>query len=549
MDLKTFSNLSRVKDIGAVLVKHGFGDVVQRLELQGLAEKIAPAADLEMSVYERIRRALEDLGPTFIKLGQILSMRPDMLPVPMTKELTRLQDDAAPIEFSAVKAVLEAELEGKLEDLFYAFDETPTAAASLSQVHRAVLNRDGPVLAVKVRRPGVSALIQTDLDIMETIARRLHDNFEQLQLYDLPSIIRVSRRTIFREIDFAKEARHIQIARSKIGQDEDILIPDVYMPYCTEKVLAMEFVQGRKIAALSESAEADRKTLATAGLRSGILQVLDYGFFHADPHPGNIVIAEDGRLCLMDWGMVGRLTEEERGDLLHLIRTMVDRDIPKMADILVKLAIVRDAPNMQRLQKDLMDILDSYVAIPLQEVRVGNLITDIITVIKEHRLRLPPDMSVVIKALMTVEGTARLIYPQLDAVSEAEPHIRQLVSRQYTPGNVWRRLRNHFSGIWAFQKRLPGRLSDILKQMEQGDLSFKFEHVNLEGFQKTLESIFNRLTLGVVLSAMIIGSSMIITTGVQPLLFGFPALGIIGYMISAVLGLWLIFTIIRGRDY
>lgn len=551
MELKTFTNLARLKDMVMIMARFGFGDLIQRLDLpvKPLVHTITPKVDTDLDVYQRIRLAFEELGPTFVKLGQILSMRPDVLPLPLIRELSKLQDAVGSIPFEEVKQVLEKEFNAPLEDLFRSFDPKPVAAASLSQVHKAVHPEKNQVLAVKVRRPGIVKTVETDLNILEILADKIHHNMESLQMYDLPGIVAANRRTLLKEIDFSREARYIQIAKSKIEKESDIVIPEVFTEFSTPRVLVTAFIKGKKITSDMDLPAAERKVLAASGMQSAILQILEHGFYHADPHPGNMVITRDNRMCLMDWGMVGRLTPDERNDLLFLIRAAVDKDSRKLAQMVSSIATAHKSVNTGHLEKDLIEIMDVYLSLPLKEIQVGTLLEDLVEVLKSHTLRLPPDMSIVIKALITVEGTARILYPDLDVISEATPHVRRLVSRQYSKGYIWQRLRNNLSAVWGLQQHLPRTLSTILRKIESDDITIGFDHKNLSPMQKALESSFNRLTLGIVLGAMIIGSSMIITTGVGPLLFGYPALGMTGYLISAVLGLWLIITIIRGKAY
>jgi ubiquinone biosynthesis protein len=545
------TNLARLKDMAMIMAGFGFGDLIQRLDLpvKHLVHTISPKIDTDTNVYRRIRLAIEELGPTFVKLGQILSMRPDILPLPMIRELSKLQDDVGSIPFEEVKQVLEKEFDSPLEHLFRSFDPEPVAAASLSQVHKAIHPDQNRVLAVKVRRPGIVKTVQTDLNILEILADKIHHNVEALQMYDLPGIVATNRRTLLKEIDFSREARYIQIAKAKIEPSSDIVIPEVFTEFSTPRVLVTEFVKGTKISSRMDIGQDHRKSLAAAGLQSAIVQILEHGFYHADPHPGNMVTTRDNRLCLMDWGMVGRLTSEERNDLLFLIRAAVDRDSRKLARTVLSLATPGKEVQIRHLEKDLMEIMDIYMSLPLKEIRVGTLLEDLVEVLKSHTLRLPPDLSIVIKALITVEGTARMLYPELDVISEATPHVRRLVSRQYSKGYIWQRLRSNLSAMWGLQQHLPHSLSTILRKIETNDITIGFDHKNLTPMQKALESSFNRLTLGIVLGAMIIGSSMIITTGIGPLLFGYPALGVTGYLISAFLGLWLIITIIRNKEY
>jgi ubiquinone biosynthesis protein len=550
MEFKTFTHLARLKDMAIIMARFGFGDIIQRLDLpvKHLMHSVSPETDTDTDVYQRIRMVIEELGPTFVKLGQILSMRPDILPVPMIRELTKLQDAVGTISFDEVKQVLEQEFDTPLEKLFRSFDPKPLAAASLSQVHKAIHPTLNRVVAVKVRRPGIVKTVETDLSILEVLAEKIHNNMESMQVYDLPGIVASNRRTLLKEMDFSREGRYIQIAKSKI-ETSDIIIPDVFTEYNTPKVLVTAFIKGTKITSHMDLPAEERKALAVSGMQSAVLQILEHGFYHADPHPGNMVITVDKHLCLMDWGMVGRLTPEERNDLLFFIRAAVDKDSRKLAQMVLSITTARKSVNARQLEKDLMEIMDVYLSLPLKQIRVGSLLEDLVGVLKSHALRLPADMSIVIKALITVEGTARMLYPELDVISEAKPHVRRLVSRQYSKGYIWQRLRNNVSAMWGLQQHLPQTVSTILKKIEHDNVTIGFDHKNLNPLQKALESSFNRLTLGIVLGAMIMGSSMIITTGVGPLLFGYPALGMAGYLISAVIGLWLIITIIRGKEY
>ncbi|MCA1786432.1 MAG: AarF/ABC1/UbiB kinase family protein, partial [Desulfobacteraceae bacterium] len=304
MEIKTFTNLARLKDMAMIMARFGFGDLIQRLDLpvKHLVHTITPKVDTDMDVYRRIRLAFEELGPTFVKLGQILSMRPDILPLPMIRELSKLQDAVGSIPFEQVKQVLEKEFNAPLEDLFRSFDPEPLAAASLSQVHKAVHPDKNRVLAVKVRRPGIVKTVETDLNILEILADKIHHNMESLQMYDLPGIVAANRRTLLKEIDFSREARYIQIAKSKIEKESDIVIPDVFTEFSTPRVLVTAFIKGKKITSDMDLPAAERKVLAASGMQSAIVQILEHGFYHADPHPGNMVITRDNRLCLMDWG-------------------------------------------------------------------------------------------------------------------------------------------------------------------------------------------------------------------------------------------------------
>ncbi|UCE84152.1 MAG: phosphotransferase [Deltaproteobacteria bacterium] len=550
MDIKAVKHLGRFKNIIVTLFRYGFDDVVERLDLPGkiLIEKIRKV-DREMSTWERFRHMLDDLGPTYIKFGQIMSLRPDLIPNALILELRKLQDEVAPVGYDTIRNQVENSLQLPLTQVFSSFEEKPLAAASLAQVHRAVLRDSGQVVAVKVQRPKIRQMIETDLYILELIAGQLDDRMESVRIYDLPTLVQEVKKTLLRELDFTREARHIKICRGNLSETQEVYIPQVYERYSTDRILTMELVQGTKMKELAPDDQFDREILAKRGLRLTIKQVLEDGFFHADPHPGNVIILDDNVLCVLDWGMVGRLTRRARYELIDLINAVVDKDSERILTILVNLTQVDGSIIPRRMEREILDILDIYHSLPIQELNLGQLLLDISTMLRENRLKVPVDLAVMIKALITAEGTARQLYPELNVVKEAEPYVKRLALERWKPEVLWRDLRRNLSTLFTLQRELPLRLSQIVEKIDRGELNIRFQHANLGGLRSTLENISNRLTLGIIIAALIIASSMIITTGVKPLLFGFPALGIVGYMVSGVLGLWLVFNILRSRKF
>lgn len=550
MKFKTIANLNRFKDIVFILIKYGFGRMVEPLDLPGKTEaEKASYPDKRLGFYERFRMALEDLGPTFIKFGQIMSLRSDLLPKELVLELRKLQDEVPPVEFDSIRKVIEENLGHSLEDMFILFEEKPLAAASLSQVHRAVLKEGRQAVAVKVQRPNIQNKIETDLNILETIADQIHERLAEYKIYDFPSLVRLTRRNINRELNFIREARYMTIARVRMENIEGVYIPKAYTELSTSQMLIMELIDGKKLKELDLKNLENPEPLARRGLRVSIKQILEDGFFHADPHPGNLLITENEVMCILDWGMVGRLSEGERYDLIEFLYAIVDRDSNRLVDALLVIADAREEVDRRRLERDLMDILDSYLSVPLKDLNLGALILEITELLRDYRLRLPPDLFIMLKALITAEGTARLIYPDLDVISQAEPFVRKVASKRYKPQLLFKKLRVTFSRILNYRGNLSKRFVQIVEKVDRGELNIRFEHKNLGGLRNTLENISSRLTIGVIIAAMIIGSSMIITTGVRPFLFGFPAIGMIGYIISAIAGLWLIYNIIKTRRY
>jgi ubiquinone biosynthesis protein len=548
--IKTIANLGRFKDIVFTLIKYGFGGMVEHLDFPGKYErKKSSYADRKHGTYEHFRMALEELGPTFIKFGQILSLRSDLLPRELVFELGKLQDEVAPVDFSLVRKVVEENIACRMEDLFILFEEKPIAAASLSQVHRAVLKDSRYAVAVKVQRPNIRTIIETDLNILDTIAAQIHERLTEYKIYDFPGLVRLTRRNIQRELDFHREARYMTIARAGLQDMEGVYIPKAFIQISTPSLLIMELIEGSKLKEMDLHNLKNPEPLARRGLQATIKQILENGFFHADPHPGNLLITKDHVLCLLDWGMVGRLTEGERFDIIDFLYAIVDHDSKRLVDALLVIAQVEEKIDNRRLERDLMDILDSYLSIPLKDLNLGNLIMEITDLLREYHLRLPSNLFVMLKALITAEGTARMIYPDLDVISQAEPFLRKASAKRFSPGFLAKKFKTAISSLLTYRGNLNKRFIGIIEKVDRGELNIRFEHKNLGKLRGTLENISSRLTIGIIIAAMIIGSSMIITTGVKPFLFGFPAIGMIGYLISAVAGLWLIYNIIKTRRF
>lgn len=550
MDFKAVTSLGRFKDIVMILIKYGFDDLIERLDLPGgdLLKRVNKV-EQNLGTYERIRLAFQDLGPTFVKFGQIMSLRPDLLPPPLIEELSKLQDDVAPVDIERIKEVVEQSTGKPLEETFSIFDTAPLAAASISQVHRGVLESGGQIVSVKVQRPDIQSKMETDLNILAFVAERLHERVEELKNFDLPNLVQLIRRTLLRELDFNRESRNMKIARSYAGEGSKIYIPEVYEQYCTKQLLIMEYVQGAKLREIDFGALTDPESLAKQGLNAAINQILKDGFFHADPHPGNILVTSDERICLIDWGMTGRLSERDRRELIYLLKSVFEKDGEAMVLALLRITTGDNTIDQRGLERDLLDIMDSHYAVPLKDMNIGQLLMAITDTLRTYRLRLPPDLVIMIKALVTAEGTARTIYPALDVVSEARGQISELAKERYKPETIWRSIRFAFSQFFNLQKEIPKRFENILDKADQGELTFGFRHQNLDAFMKTIDNVTSRLSFAIIIGSMVIGSSMIVTTGVKPLLFGFPALGVIGYILSGLLGFWLIFNIIRKRKY
>jgi ubiquinone biosynthesis protein len=548
MKLKTIVNLGRLKEILTAFVKYGFADVVDLLDLPGrhIADRVMDV-DPRTTPFERFRMALDELGPTFVKFGQVMSLRSDLLPKPLIEELQKLQDDAAPVDVELIKAVIRENIDQPWETLFLSFDESPLAAASLSQVHLAVLREGATEVALKVQRPEIESKINRDLSILASVAERMHQRIPEMQTYELPRLVKLVRKSLDHELDFHREARYVQIARSHMQGLEGMHVPNAFMQLSMPQLLVMELVRGQNLRTMDRDLFEDPVVLARNGLRATVKQLFEVGFFHADPHPGNVIISNGNTINLLDWGMVGRLTPRDRHEVVDLITAIVEKDSRRLVDTLLTITAGGVDIDRRALERDLLDVLDSHLVASLSDLRLGQLVLEVTEMIRKYQLQIPTDLFMMIKALVTAEGTVKLINPEMDLATELRPHLKRLATQRFSPEAILRGARDFLLKMAAAPTRFPKRIGDIVEKMERGKLRIGFEHRNLGGLQFTLEKIFSRLTMGVILGAMIIGSSLIITTGIPPIVYGYPLLGLAGYLISAILGMWLIFDILHNR--
>jgi ubiquinone biosynthesis protein len=551
MDLLALSKLGRFRDIVTVLFKYGFNDVAERLHLPGkiLISKTRIAVP-EMNTWERIRHTLEELGPTFVKFGQILSLRGDLLPAELIKELEKLQDSVSPVSSEEIMVVLKKALKKPLDEIFSLIEEEPLAAGSLAQVHRAVLKEENVPVALKIRRPDIVRTVETDLNILEGAAPYLCEHLEFARTYDFVNLVKELKRALLRELNFTLEARNMQIVSQNLADEKDVIIPQAYEDYTRSSVLTMDLIEGVKLKHLQPESIKEQEQLAKIGIRLVVKQVLENGFFHADPHPGNFLILEGREVCLLDWGVVGILPAETRYEMVELIGAIVDMEAEKVLDILVALtgANVTEI-NERLLLRDILEILHLYHSVTVGKLDLGQLLMDLNNMLRTHHIKLPSDLALMFKAMVTAEGTARQLYPGLNVIAEIEPFINRLGMERWSPSQIWRRLTRQLRFYLKLQSNLPGAIQRILQKVEQGDLNIRFKHENLGGLQKSLDNVSNRLSFSIILGSVIIGSSMIITTGVKPLILGYPAIGLVGYLISAILGLVVVINIFRSRKF
>jgi len=544
--------LRRSRQILAVLAKYGFGDLlgslrlrhplITRLPLPGKLRQIE-----ELSRPERLRLAFEELGPTFIKLGQLLSLRPDLIPPEYAAELAKLQDEAAPFPFTEVRRKLEEQLGRPLERLFSEFDEKPLAAASLAQVHRA-RTKSGEEVAVKVQRPGVRERVRADLIILEELATLIARYVPESELYDPVGAVREFSKTLRRELDFVREGRNMEVFRRNFAGDETVHIPRVFWELTSREVLTMEWIEGIKITDLEglERAGLDRRQIALNGANLILKQVFEHGFFHADPHPGNVLVLEGNVLAPVDYGMVGRLDEPLQRQLGELLVGVVQKDIDRLIRALGELGSLDERTDLGSLRRDLTDFIDRYYRVPLAQLDVGQLLDEALTLFREHRVRLPASLVMMAKALVIEEGVGRLLYPELDMITLAKPYIQRLLLRRLAPQRELRRWALTVEEGARLARELPMELRLLLGKLRRGELRLQFEQVGFERLLLHVDRVGNRLSLALVIAALIVGSAVMMGLEVGPKLWGLSLLGLLGLALAALLGLGLALAILRS---
>ncbi|WP_024889918.1 2-polyprenylphenol 6-hydroxylase [Luteimonas huabeiensis] len=556
--LGTVRDLGRLQEIASVLIRYGFGDLVRRIGLSGALERAGRLLHwqhaeelLRMTPPARLRHALQDLGPTFVKLGQVLATRIDLLPAEWIRELGELQNAVPALPFEAIRDQLAADLGADPEVVFARLERRPLAAASLAQAHRAWL-ADGSPVVLKVRRPGIREVVEADLRLLARLAEIVEAQAPDLRRYRPTGIVQQFAASLRAELDFAGECRNAQRIAANFAGHPGIAIPEVYWQWTSERLNVQAFmdgIAGRDFAALDE-AGLDRHELARTGAGIVLKMVLEDGFFHADPHPGNIFYLPDGRIGVIDFGMVGRISEQRRLQVAQLLHGLVDQDAEAVTDILLEWTEGGADVDEGRLQADVGAFTDQYRGVPLKQLRMGAMLADVAALLRRHGLTLPPDLALMIKAFLTLEGLGRQLDPDFDMATEARPFVQRAMLQRYSPLLLARRTRRTVSGTIDLLGDLPRDLRRLLQAARHGRLRGQIEVTSLKAFGDQLNSAANRLTIGVVTAALIIGSSIVMNSvGGGIANRWLMAMGVLGFVGAALTGIWIVLSIWRSRKH
>lgn len=553
---RTYRHVQRYRQILSSLFKYGFGDLIDSLKIEQYLDlglqmiSMAPADRVEaLSQAARVRLLLEELGPTFLKLGQILSTRPDLLPLAYLQELSKLQDEVTPFAFSEVETILSEEFKRPLSEVFSSFEETPFAAASIGQVHKARL-LDGELVAVKVQRPGVKRMIEVDLEIMTHLAGLMERHLEGFDIQRPTRIVQEFARALEKELDYTLEAANMERFARQFENEPGLHVPRVHREATTSRALTMELINGVKASDLErlDGDGIDKVELAQRLLTLIMQQIFVHGFFHADPHPGNIFILPDGVVCYIDFGMMGRLGPELRDRFADLVMSIALRNERTATQALLKLAVSEAEPDVGALESDVLEFMELYCYRPLKDVQLGDLLRRLVELTRTHQLRIHQNLYLMIKALGAVEGLGRLLDPDLNVIEQAEPFIKQIQKNRLRPSRIAQDMALSGQEFFELLKDLPKEARALLALTKQGKVKVEFAHQGLEPLLVTLHQSCNRMAFAIVLASLVIGSGLIVHSGVPPTWRDIPIIGLAGFLVAGVMGLRLLFSIARGKS-
>lgn len=531
-DTQEINTRKRFNEILKVAKEHNLGKLLR----SSTKRKKTGEYDDDIDI-SALRLAMEDLGPAFIKLGQLLCTRPDLIGTEEAEDLKKLRDNTPTTPFDQMKQVIEEQLSQPLEEVYSQFNETPLGSASIGQVYKATLKETGEQVAVKVQKPGIRDIIIADVTIMKNLAMKADKYITKTRTYNLPAMVREFERSIFKELDYMEEVMNMQKVTHNFENEDYVKIPKVYTDYCGDKVITMELIDGFEVTELFDNQKEgiDNKQIANYGIRSYFKQVILDGFFHADPHPGNMFITPDGRVCYIDFGMMGTLSEEFRGNLARLILLLLDGNSNNLIKQLVYMKIITPEQDTEELRMDIEDLLARYMGAELDQM--DGILEKLINTMIKHNVILPREFVMIGRGVALIEDTGNKLDPEFNATEEIQKLSSQIVKQKLNPSNLITGGVNYIVEIEHLLKDLPDRVNSTLNKVEQGEIEVNLNHTGLDDFK-------NQISVSLIISALIIGSSLAILADKGPRILDISVIGFLGFVVSAILGIYVIIGII-----
>lgn len=557
---QTFRNIGRTREILGILVKYGFEDVISNSTLRNLVTesmRIKWLRDerpvMEYTRWERIRMAAEELGPTFVKLAQVLSNRPDIVPEPLVKEFEKLQDKVPPFEFAKVKAIVERETGKRLNELFSSFTEIPMASASIGQVHKATL-MTGEDVVVKVQRPDVQDTIDRDLGIIKEGVKRADRYLKKQGVLNAEEVVKVFERSMQRELDYRNEARNMERFRVVYKHRRDFYVPKPYREFSTDKVLIMEYAKGCKITDVKQLREwgISPAKVVEQGMEIYLSQIFEFGYFHGDPHPGNVLVREDGTIVLLDFGMVGQLMKKDKYAFAGIFIAMARHDAREMANQMRKLAIEDNITDMRQFIYELNDLIEDYASLDVAESSIQDVITRLQKIMFDYHITVPGGIFIIFRAFAILEGIGKKMHPNFKTYEFIKPYGQRLLTEQLKPENLASEAAQRFSNFTAFLNSFPVEVRGILQKASRGKLHFEIEHQGYGYLLKKMDSLNTRMGLVYIICALMISSSIALLAQYpedMKFYYGMNKWSFMGYTIAAGLFVVWLYAIVRRKIY
>jgi len=555
---RTYRSAKRLQQIVNVLLKHGFGRIIDQIQLgryipfRKRLRAFGQWPSLKgPTVPERLRIAFGELGPSFIKLAQILSSRPDLITAQFANEFKKLQDEVPPFPVAEAKRIISEELKLPLEDIFREFKDEPVAAASIAQVHLAKL-ADGSEVIVKVQRPGIREQIETDITILTALARLLDRNVPESRFFNPVAIVDEFSKTLRRELDFIGEAKNCSRFKKNFDENPDIYIPRIYGELITERVLVMERIEGVRIDDIPgiTALGLDRKRLVKVSVDAYFKMILEDGFFHADPHPGNLLAMPSGMLAFVDFGIVGRVTPEMKATMAKTFLALIHRDFDKLIDQYVELGYVPEDIDLDRFRRefktDLLYYLEPLYGLTLQEINFAQYLDVITHLALKHRMQIPSDLLLINKAMLIMENIGRELDPSFDFIAFAEPYALRLAREKLSPSRFFEHGAKGLEELGDFVLLFPKQIKRIIRKILKDDIHIKLTHIGLDRLITDMDRSSNRITFGMIISAILLGSAIMQSTGAGIQIFGMSVLGLLSFGLAFLMGIWLIISIIKS---
>jgi ubiquinone biosynthesis protein len=554
---QTYKNINRIRHIVNVFLKHGFGQVIEQVNLQRfipLRNRIKYFArrpkEERLTVPARLRMAFSDLGPSFIKFAQMLSTRPDLITSEYADEFKKLQDKVPSFPAGIARSTIESEFNITIDDVFLGFENTPLAAASIAQVHSATL-QSGEKVIVKVQRPDIKETIETDLAILSTIARLMIKYIPESKLFDPEGIVEEFARTVRKELDFVAEAKNAMRFKRNFEGNEFIHIPQVFPDFLSSKVLVLERIEGVRIDDLKgiEEFGADRRELAVRGVNAYFKMIFEDAFFHADPHPGNIFVMPDGRIGLMDFGIVGSLQPEIVDNIARAFLAVLNKKFDKLVDLYIELGLVNEEVDIdvfkKELRSDLFYLLEPLYDMSISEVNFPEYLEAMTHLVIKHGLKVPTELLLMNRTILIVDNIGRQLDPNFNMMSAAEPYAAKLVKKRLSPERIINKAGDNISEITDLLIDTPKQMNRLLRKALRDEMQLKIDPIGMDKLITDIDRSSNRLAFSIIVAA-IVGSSMLVQSNIGGTIFGLSTVGAIGFLVAFLLGVRLLFSILRS---